>query len=164
MGAICLYMFVKKKEREANSLWIVKRSELKFNEPTTILGHGTFGHVLQAQYRGSKVAVKRALPPSVGGKESLIFGTPIGSADGKSVPNKESDSTHSVDLETGDSDSKRQLNQRTKGRTSNTRVATQVKTNSRKAKQEFMQEMRILSTLRHPNITTLMGKPVFCWA
>ncbi|CAJ1963241.1 unnamed protein product [Cylindrotheca closterium] len=119
--AIAVYFFVKRKEREANSLWIVKRSDLKFSDPPAVLGHGSFGFVLQAEYRGSKVAVKRALLPSSKGDSSstdnVQFGTPlkrIGSRD-SSLPlastdeddstdsshRKTSRLTNSIDLETG---------------------------------------------------------------
>lgn len=37
--------------------------ELKFDDPPSILGRGTFGLVLLAEYRGTQVAVKRVIPP-----------------------------------------------------------------------------------------------------
>ncbi|KAL3926140.1 MAG: hypothetical protein SGBAC_013589, partial [Bacillariaceae sp.] len=117
IAAIVMYVFVKGKEREANSLWIVKRSDLKFSDPAVVIGHGSFGFVLQAEYRGSKVAIKRALAPkgTQHRTESVQFGSPLklGSRDSSLLliesDNKEealpsgrsTDSTKSLDLETG---------------------------------------------------------------
>jgi len=43
--------------------------ELKFDEPPEIIGRGTFGLVLKAEYRGTEVAVKRVMP----GKRLFCF-------------------------------------------------------------------------------------------
>ncbi|CAJ1963247.1 unnamed protein product [Cylindrotheca closterium] len=168
IAAVAVCFFVKRKEREANSLWIVKRSDLKFSDPPAVLGHGSFGFVLQAEYRGSKVAIKRALLlPSKGGSSSadnVQFGEPLKRNESRdsslakigidediadSDRKRSTDSIKSLDLEIGATHGK--------PRTSKTMMKTQGFTHSRKAKQLFMDEMRVLSTLRHPNITTMMG-------
>lgn len=51
---------------KADSVWSVKSSELRFDDPPEILGRGTFGLVLLAEYRGTQVAVKRVIPPKIG--------------------------------------------------------------------------------------------------
>ena len=61
--AIALYLYVERKRKEADSVWQVKPEELVFQEPPKIIGRGTFGLVLLAEYRGTQVAVKRVLPP-----------------------------------------------------------------------------------------------------
>ena len=43
--------------------------ELRFDEPPEIIGRGTFGLVLLANYRGTEVAVKRVLPS----KTAVLF-------------------------------------------------------------------------------------------
>ena len=48
-------------------MWLVSVEELHFGEPVEIVGQGSFGVVLLAEYRGTKVAIKRALPPSTKG-------------------------------------------------------------------------------------------------
>ena len=58
-----IYIFVQKKRKEADSVWTVKKSELLFHDPPEIIGRGTFGLVLLAEYRGTQVAVKRVIPP-----------------------------------------------------------------------------------------------------
>lgn len=113
VGAVVLYFFVKKKNREANSLWLVNSQELEFEDPPVIIGRGSFGFVLMAEYRGSKVAVKRVLPPkkpngrrfsqSRRGPQSELFGY-----EAKKVlkpeavsPNNSTASTEDADIELG---------------------------------------------------------------
>jgi len=47
--------------RRAGS-WVIKRSELVMSDPPIVLGRGTYGLVVKAQYRDTEVAVKRVLP------------------------------------------------------------------------------------------------------
>ncbi|KAL3936605.1 MAG: hypothetical protein SGBAC_008109 [Bacillariaceae sp.] len=166
IAAIGVHCFVKGKEREANSLWIVKRSELTFNDPPIVIGRGSFGFVLQGDYRGSKVAIKRVLPPSKGTSGSsdndIQFGSPENlspSGDSAKSPGS-TGSTNSVDLETGAIGYQAQSTKPALGETdipSKAMLMTKGGSTSRKTKQSLIQEMRVLSTLRHPNITTLMG-------
>lgn len=67
-----VYWYVERKKRQADSVWLVKLEELKFHEPPEILGRGTFGLVLLAEYRGTQVAVKRVIPPKVYEEANLI--------------------------------------------------------------------------------------------
>eukprot|EP00594_Rhizosolenia_setigera_P005967 CAMPEP_0178950414 /NCGR_PEP_ID=MMETSP0789-20121207/6639_1 /TAXON_ID=3005 /ORGANISM="Rhizosolenia setigera, Strain CCMP 1694" /LENGTH=1268 /DNA_ID=CAMNT_0020631137 /DNA_START=75 /DNA_END=3882 /DNA_ORIENTATION=- len=64
---IALYLYVEFKTRKADSFWSVKTEELNFNDPPQIIGRGTFGLVLLAEYRGTQVAVKRVIPPRMKG-------------------------------------------------------------------------------------------------
>jgi hypothetical protein len=48
---------------ESESYWSIKSSELTFDDDPVILGSGTFGLVLKAEYRGTQVAVKQVIPP-----------------------------------------------------------------------------------------------------
>merc|ERR1712232_113468 len=68
------YLYTNHKKRLADAVWRIKVSELKFDEPPEIIGRGTFGLVLLAEYRGTPVAVKRVLPSRVG-KNNNNFGT-----------------------------------------------------------------------------------------
>ena len=61
---VVAWLYVRKKRLEADALWKVDINELKMSSPPTVLGRGTFGLVLEAQYRGTVVAVKRVLPPA----------------------------------------------------------------------------------------------------
>jgi len=62
---IGVYLYVDHKRKQADSVWAVKTSELHFDDPPVIIGRGTFGLVLLAEYRGTQVAVKRVIPPRI---------------------------------------------------------------------------------------------------
>lgn len=59
-----LFFFLGYRKKQSDSIWHVNPDELQINEPPEIIGAGGFGVVILAQYRGTKVAVKRVLPPS----------------------------------------------------------------------------------------------------
>lgn len=50
--------------RRNDSAWRIQRPELQFADPPVLLGEGSSSAVLKAEYRGTAVAVKRALPRS----------------------------------------------------------------------------------------------------
>lgn len=56
------------KKQQSDSVWVIAIDELQFNQPIEVVGQGAFGVVVLAQYRGTKVAVKRVLPPHVSSK------------------------------------------------------------------------------------------------
>ena len=49
------------KKCQSDLLWLVNVEELHFSEPVEVIGQGSFGVVLLAEYRGTKVAIKRVL-------------------------------------------------------------------------------------------------------
>lgn len=55
---------LKWQQRRSDQLWHIKPHELDFDEPVVCLGKGSFGIVVKAEYRGSKVALKAMLPRS----------------------------------------------------------------------------------------------------
>jgi len=59
------YYYVEYNSKLVDSVWKVKPSELIFDDPAEVIGRGTFGMVLLAEYRGTKVAVKRVIPPKI---------------------------------------------------------------------------------------------------
>ena len=63
IAAVALFFYIKRKHKVADSVWHVKEKELEFEDPPQIIGRGTFGLVLLAEYRGTQVAVKRVIPP-----------------------------------------------------------------------------------------------------
>lgn len=65
---ILLFFYIGYKKKQSDSVWHINVEELHFNEPPEIIGAGGFGVVILGQYRGTKVAVKRVLPPSKSSK------------------------------------------------------------------------------------------------
>jgi serine/threonine protein kinase len=43
-------------------MWHVNPEELNFSHPVEVIGQGAFGVVLAAEYRGTRVAIKRVIP------------------------------------------------------------------------------------------------------
>jgi serine/threonine protein kinase len=73
---VAVYAYIEYRNKKADSVWTVKPEELVFDDPPAILGRGTFGLVLLAEYRGTQVAVKRVIPPRVRkGKEGAKYST-----------------------------------------------------------------------------------------
>ena len=64
VGILLVHLYARKKRREADSVWKIDPKEVIFHEPPETLGRGSFGLVLLADYRGTKVAVKRTNPQS----------------------------------------------------------------------------------------------------
>ena len=68
VAALCLfaaiggYAYVGHKQKVADAMWKVQMSELDFGPQKTVIGQGSFGMVLLAEYRGTKVAVKKVIP------------------------------------------------------------------------------------------------------
>jgi len=65
-GFLVVYTYIERRKKEADSVWEVKKSELIYDDPPEILGRGTFGLVVCAEYRGTRVAVKRVIPTREG--------------------------------------------------------------------------------------------------
>jgi hypothetical protein len=42
-------------------MWHVNPEELNFSHPVEVIGQGAFGVVLAAEYRGTRVAIKRVI-------------------------------------------------------------------------------------------------------
>ena len=49
--------------QKTDHLWRIKMTELEMITPPVIVGRGTFGLVVLAQYHGTQVAVKKVVPP-----------------------------------------------------------------------------------------------------
>ena len=63
LAVAIVWIYMDRKRRHSDSVWIINKTELKFNDPPEIAGRGTFGLVVKAEYRGTTVAVKRVIPP-----------------------------------------------------------------------------------------------------
>jgi serine/threonine protein kinase len=251
---VCTFFYLQHRRAKSDEVWQVKVDELHFGQKAEVIGQGSFGVVLLAEYRGTKVAIKRVLPvgggtgsrhgsmskahktsstmakgSGTGSKESLERGTgsftgslikaqrrrasqesgETGSSDEKSCSDDED-----RDIETGMGGTRSSVDpdvvgsicsddddfgflghlsygrQKTKwerllpnwmyngsgvdqynasilgtasastySRTVSQRICPWF-TEDYHRKQEFIQEMRLLSRLRHPCITTVMGATV----
>lgn len=216
-------------------MWMVTVDELHFDDPVEVIGQGSFGVVLLAEYRGTKVAIKRAIrnnikrhgqsargsiqakktPGSIQvkkksrglgvGKATDVSVDSVESYDLQSCDGSEESPPSTVDLETGKTNSSagpgskglsmgqcsigflqedfggdskwawlfpwlKKSDYQTRFKQSilgNSSYGTVQKSALAKAcpwfdeqakrEEEFMSEMRILSRLRHPCITTVMG-------
>jgi predicted Ser/Thr protein kinase len=127
---LMVHFYVEYKRKQADSVWLIKTKELIFAEPTPVIGKGSFGVVLLGEYRGTAVAVKRAISFC----PSHHFAT---------IPSNMSDSMSSFGGGT-----------MTKTKVYGVRC---FQSNQSRRKAEFVREMRLLSKLRHPCITTVMG-------
>jgi len=184
------FVYVKNRYKQADSIWNVKLSELQFDQPPAIIGRGTFGLVLLAQYRGTEVAVKRVIPPkerSQGYSSSFsesynkIF-CPIDALSGQvqgranftatsttqmlssqSSRNSGGESLNCPRVSLEKNSGTKSLKMGSKEITSlgvaraNKFIICRGGPRHKALRKDFIREMRTLSKLRHPCITTVMG-------
>lgn len=62
VGLLAMFAYGKFKHTAADSVWKIGFRDLKFPATPEILGIGTFGVVIRAEYYGTHVAVKRVIP------------------------------------------------------------------------------------------------------
>lgn len=172
-----VYFIIRENKRKSNdAVWKVKKEDLKFSDPPEVLGEGTFGEVLLAEYRGTQVAVKRVIPPkeakAKGSRSSNMFGSIFGSqmnSRSQTIMGSES-APHESGILSGILSGKGSWanmgglvsgiglrNNGDKSVGAATHKTTASLKDYKKLIEEFMEEMRYLSRLRHPNITCVMG-------
>ena len=98
VAVISVGMLLRKRRKQNEISLEINPADLKFDEPPVVIGRGTFGLVLLAEYRGTTVAVKRVLPP-----RSVAQGQRHGSTSGgkqRGVCSLDDDS-NKFDLESG---------------------------------------------------------------
>lgn len=142
LSLLIFYFYVQLKKRRKDDLWIVKPSELHFADPPELIGSGSYGVVFLAEYRGTKVAVKQCCQDDKRTHES--HSCSFHSSDGSGISfdiDEEEKFSHkfSFGLVSG------------RGRKSS---------EGSNSRQSFLDEMYLLSSLRHPCITTIMGAVV----
>ena len=59
--AFVTFLLLRYKARKNDEAWQVSIDELHFDDPIEVIGQGSFGVVLLAEYRGTRVAIKRAV-------------------------------------------------------------------------------------------------------
>jgi serine/threonine protein kinase len=189
---VVVFLFYENRRKTNDAVWVVDKEALKFADPPEIIGRGTFGLVLLAEYRGTQVAVKRVIPPKdkndekdgkKGADDSWAINIGTASTTNAGMSSGVYDRTLSVASSGTRADSEAPRNSSvgmtswggaslsasgvgtmfqsgfyrsgiTQGKSSGrSNKAAQ----RRKMKKEFIDEMRYLSKLRHPCITTVMG-------
>ncbi|CAB9496911.1 Ephrin type-B receptor 3 (Fragment) [Seminavis robusta] len=142
VGAALLVYFLKPKS-ENDSVWQLKKEELIFADPEEIIGIGTFGQVLLAEYRGTQVAVKKVLPPRTPKK---VNADEFVDEDKNNLERPETAAVVSG-MSSISLDAMRSM----------ASGLGEFSYNHNKLRQDFIKEMRHISKLRHPCITTVMG-------
>lgn len=130
--------------------WAVRARELRFGDPPAVLGVGSHGRVVRAEYRGTQVAVKMLLPAAA--------------APGAAHPSAAADWSGLM-AEGGSSLTRRgSLAQapgggaEDGGGTAYEALRARPRWSARSARRRnFLREVRVLSQLRHPNILTMVG-------
>jgi hypothetical protein len=148
---LLVLLYFQKKYNRDDSVWKVQKKDLLFHDPPDIIGRGTFGLILKAEYRGTQVAVKRIMPPKTTTTDTSVMASEFRSGEGNGMksgyggaksgiydPNK---ATISVSWGSKSVGSKR-LSQGAQWK---------------KRRSDFIEEMRYISKLRHPCVTTVMG-------
>jgi serine/threonine protein kinase len=182
------YLYVRKQRERADWVWRINNSDLVIEENPIILGRGSFGLVIRAEYRGTPVAVKRAIPPKSNQQRSLLplshddvhnrflndneysCSSKLGSTlvNGRHLESSQNSFRKiSTNIQTAILNSQGEflsthtlcigLNTIFHSNFSNASQRYRNSRHQRDLRNEFIREIRLLSKLRHPCITTVMG-------
>lgn len=154
------------KAKNANAVWQINAADLKYDDPPQQIGQGGFGIVLLAEYRGTPVAVKK-----LHGTGLCVAGSGRKNWTGDSVVTTLSTSKHRPTHNTVGRD--RQQDDDAISSTPTTKARRNLSSDtidsvignqrgsgkgSRKPSLvDFAADMRLLSSLRHPCITSILG-------
>lgn len=154
--AVLVVFHLDSKRRSADGVWKIQSSELKFASPPTVLGRGTFGLVVSAEYRGTQVAVKRVIPSnesSSAGPFSVECKQSTSSPAAESATLQSFFAVQNSIVNFIDEAEKGNAPRRTMGLFSRQiLVSSGLQTQLRA---DFVAEMRQMSKLRHPCVTTV---------
>ncbi|KAL3934069.1 MAG: hypothetical protein SGBAC_010128 [Bacillariaceae sp.] len=162
-------LYMRRKKMQLDSFWLIETSDLTFDDPPICAGEGKFGLILLADYRGTQVAVKRVLPPRKKRERRRKNKKPYalkGNMNSDSMA-----STGSYDASNFDNRNPGLQVQRRGASGGSMMVGKEGVfgwkkkiTSNREAeleyervKKEFIDEIRYLAKIRHPNICTVMG-------
>jgi len=157
------WMWLDYKKKRSDSVWTIQRKELVFDDPPEVIGEGTFGLVHLAEYRGTQVAVKRVIPSHTRGQ---VDSRPNGRNPSAGPISTKTEKHGSTRWEAKRSTSIGKLSGGLTGNTEDSSHDTRSGSSRYSLakyfghgnmRQDFITEMRQLSILRHPCITTVMG-------
>jgi hypothetical protein len=168
--SIVIFVHLDRKRRKADCVWKINAKELTFGSPPEILGRGTFGLVLLGEYRGTQVAVKRVIPPKTTATGKQTASPFVGP---RTAANSESSGGSQRQNKSGGLQSSRSYVgpglTSSRGSSSGGMRTFFFSPGKKKGffsssgddyerlKNDFIVEMRQLSKLRHPCVTTVMG-------
>lgn len=141
---------------KADAMWTIHKKEIQYDDPVEVLGKGSFGEVVKGYYRGTAVAIKGALPTTQPG----ITGAELQDASREGSEEEHFDQNERSRLSRlGSKEGKRAHigSAVDSGTVSFDGNGVPVKMSNSELRKSFIQEMRLLSKLRHPCITTVMG-------
>ena len=164
--SIGVHFYVKYKKEQADNFWKIKPNELHFENPPRVLGRGTFGLVVLAEYRGTAVAVKQVCSPNMDTKSAALIPSSV-QLKKTSISSVESPSGNAAN------DTGGKPNGMSSGISSGSIGSRSLEEligvknrrifplrRAARMRENFIEEIRLLSKLRHPNITTVMGAVV----
>ena len=104
MACQIAYCFLSYRRRKNDEVWQVDPEELDLSHPIEVIGEGAFGVVLAAEYRVTKVAIKRVVHPEDSAKTKMVSSRRSLSGSGGMVPvstSNENSLDNAVDPELG---------------------------------------------------------------
>lgn len=72
---IIVFYWMRYSRYKNDQLWQVNIDDLHFDDPVEVIGHGSFGVVLLAEYRGTRVAIKRTMKTRAERRSASISGS-----------------------------------------------------------------------------------------
>lgn len=160
LGLVGVYLYVDLKRKQADSVWLIKPSDLHFDHTPEVLGRGTFGLVVRAEYRGTQVAVKRVIPPQRQGLNKsvrdIVEKENLRPMYWRNSPEPSPYFSFRSSIH-GSTGTDNQISIETTATTDRSLSSMADTMQYAKLKAAFVSEMRLLSRLRHPCITTIMG-------
>lgn len=147
---VFVHCYVSYKRKLADSVWEVREKELLFDNPPKVIGVGTFGYVILAEYRGTQVSIPRRNANAY--RVGILIVQPFFQVAVKRVLPPE----RRKDQPTRDIESNPGLRSVAYGRARRMWASGNISQSTTKSftpnqiKNDLVQEMRQLSKLRHP--------------
>ncbi|EGD75745.1 TKL/DICTY4 protein kinase [Salpingoeca rosetta] len=178
---IGVYIAIAMVRRGADKLWQIDAADVVVSDPPEVLGMGAFGVVIKGELNGTAIAIKRVMPRAsragargtrTGSKRGFLSSMKRSSKNGEcddalAAPDgtvtgtyQASRTANGFGLQLGNMDNEAAIERALEQGNATTQGTTHRMSKTKRltnAKAEFMEEMRLLSRLRHPCIATMLG-------